>query len=171
MGDEPPKYGRMDMFHLDRLRSICARAKNPTDLVEGKSLDEHAHYTRHRLSQKGKHLWDQIHVSYCHAEFLCHIYGFTCCSNIDHKHLLSNVSLMKMRSYLLMLKVFKITLMLKRLKSLLLLKVLMRLLLSLKNIMILFTSLKTLQFLLIASRIMFAMIILRILKTKCLLPK
>src|SRR3954464_9361571 len=45
MGVEPPKYGRMDMFHLDHLRSICARAKNPTYLVEGKSLDEHAHYT------------------------------------------------------------------------------------------------------------------------------
>src|ERR1041385_1654569 len=87
MGDEPPKYGRMDMFHLDRLRSIRARAKNPTDLVEGKSLDEHAHYTRHRLSHKGKHLWDQIHVSYCHAKLLCHIYDFTCCYNIDHKHL------------------------------------------------------------------------------------
>src|SRR4051812_28919014 len=87
MGVEPPKYGRMDMFHLDRLRSICARAKNPTDLVEGKSLDEHAHYTRHRLSQKGKHLWDQIQVSYCYAECLCHIYDFTCCSNIDRKHL------------------------------------------------------------------------------------
>src|ERR1044071_95289 len=42
---------------------------------------------------------------------------------------LSNVSLMKMRSYLLMLKVSMFTLMLKRLKSLFLLKVLMRLLL------------------------------------------
>jgi hypothetical protein len=75
------------MFHLDRLRSICARAKNPTDLVEGKSLDEHAHYTRHRLSQKGKHLWDQIQTSYCYAECLCHIYDFTCCSEINRKHL------------------------------------------------------------------------------------
>src|ERR1044071_9509399 len=87
MGVEPPKYGRMDMFHLHHLRSICARAKNPTDLVEGKSLDEHAHYMRHGLSQKAKHLWDQIHVSYFHAKLLCHIYDFTCCSNIDHKHL------------------------------------------------------------------------------------
>src|ERR1041385_8162866 len=86
MGDEPPKYGRMDTFHLDRLRSICARAKNPTNLDEGKSLDEHAQYTRHRLSQKGKHLWDQIQTSYCYAECLCHIYDFTCCSNIEHKH-------------------------------------------------------------------------------------
>src|SRR3954467_14835057 len=87
MGVEPPKYGRMDMLHLDRLRSICARAKNPTDLVEGKSLDEHDHYKRHRLSQKGKHLWDQIQVSYCYAESLCHIYDFTCCSKVDRKHL------------------------------------------------------------------------------------
>src|ERR1041385_409546 len=90
MGAEPPKCGTMDifdMFYLDRLRSICARAKNPTDLVEGKIIDEHAHYTRHRLPQKGKHLWDQIHVSYCHAKLLCYNYDFTCCSNIDHKHL------------------------------------------------------------------------------------
>src|SRR3954470_4612319 len=88
MGVEPPKYSRMGMFHLDRLRSICALAENPTDLVEGKSLDEHAHYTRHRLSQKGKHLWDQIQTYYCYAESLCHIYDFTCYYKIDHKHLL-----------------------------------------------------------------------------------
>src|ERR1041385_3123875 len=155
MGVEPPKYGRMDMLHLDRIRSIFARAKNPTDLVEGKSLDEHAHYTLHRLSQKGKHMWDQIQVSYCHVESLCHIYDFTCCSKIDRKHLPFNVSLMKIRSYLLMIKVFMITLMLKRLKSLLLLQMLMRLLLWLKSITILFTSPKTLLFLLIALRIMF----------------
>ena len=49
-------------------------------------MDEHAHYTRHCLSQKGKHLWDQILVSYCYAD-LCHIYDFTCCSNKDRKHL------------------------------------------------------------------------------------
>ena len=64
LGVEPPKNARMDKFHLDCLRSICARTKNPTDLVEGKSLDDHAHYTRHHLSQKGKHLWDQIQASY-----------------------------------------------------------------------------------------------------------
>src|SRR3954463_9285246 len=108
MALEPPKYGRMDIFHLDRLRTICARAKNPTDLVEGKSLDEHAHYTRHLLSQKGKKLWGQIQTSYCYAKCLCHIYDFTCCSKKDRKHLLSNVSLIKMRSYLIMLKVFMI---------------------------------------------------------------
>src|SRR4051812_31809603 len=84
---EPPKYGRMDTFHLGRLQSICSRAKNPTDLVEGKSLDEHAHYTRHRLFEKGKHLWDQIRVSYCYAKSLCDIYDFTCCSIKDRKNL------------------------------------------------------------------------------------
>src|SRR4051812_34718694 len=87
MGVEPQKYGRMDKFHLDRLRSICARAKNPTDLVEGKSLDEHAYYMRHRLSRNGKHLWDQIQTSHCYAESLCPIYDFTCCSRKDRKHL------------------------------------------------------------------------------------
>src|SRR4051812_38904886 len=42
---------------------------------------------QHRLSQKGKHLWDQIQTSYFYDECLCHIYDFTCCSNIDRKHL------------------------------------------------------------------------------------
>ena len=65
---------------------VLALKTQPTWLRE-KSLDEHAHYTWHRLSEKGKHLWDQIQVSYCYAECLCHIYDFTCCSNIDHKHL------------------------------------------------------------------------------------
>src|SRR3954463_3799725 len=101
MALEPPKYGRIDIFHLDRLRSICARAKKPTDLVEGKSLDEHAHYTRHRLSHKGKHLWDQIQVSLCYVESLCYIYDFTCCYKIDRKHLPFQCEYNKMRSYLL----------------------------------------------------------------------
>ena len=40
---EPPKiYHTAEAFYLDHLRSLCARAENPTSLVEGKSLDEHA---------------------------------------------------------------------------------------------------------------------------------
>src|SRR3954462_3992687 len=109
MGVEPPKYGRMDMFHLDHLQSICACAKNPTDLVEGKSLDEHAHYTRHRLSQKGKHLLDQIHTSYCYVECLCYIYVLLAVLEKIANTFPSNVNLMKMRSYLLMIRVFMIT--------------------------------------------------------------
>ena len=42
----------LQVFYLDHLRSICARAETPTSLVEGKSLDEHAHFVRHRLSKK-----------------------------------------------------------------------------------------------------------------------
>jgi hypothetical protein len=40
MVEEPPKiYHTAEAFYLDQLRSLCARAKNPTSLVEGKSLD------------------------------------------------------------------------------------------------------------------------------------
>ena len=43
----------LKVFYLGNLRSICARAETPTSSVEGKSLDEHAHFVRHPLSQKG----------------------------------------------------------------------------------------------------------------------
>ena len=72
---------------MDHLRSICARAENPTSLVEGKSLDEHAYFVRHRLSQKGKLLWHHINSLYCYALNLCKIYYFTCCSEDPKKHL------------------------------------------------------------------------------------
>ena len=42
----------LKVFYLDHLQSICARAETPTSLVEGKSLDEHAHVVRHILSKK-----------------------------------------------------------------------------------------------------------------------
>ena len=48
----------LKVFYLDHLRSICV--ETPTSLVEGKSLDEHAHFVRHRLSEKGRLLWNQI---------------------------------------------------------------------------------------------------------------
>ena len=55
MVEEPPKiYHTTGAFYLDHLRSICARAENPTSLVEGKSLNEHAYFVRHHLSQKGE---------------------------------------------------------------------------------------------------------------------
>ena len=66
MVEEPPKiYHTTETFYLDHLRSICARAENPTSLVEGKSLNEHAYFVRHRLSQKGKLLWHQINTLHC----------------------------------------------------------------------------------------------------------
>ena len=75
------------MFYLDHLRSLCARAETPTSLVDGKSLDEHAHFVRHRLSEKGRLLWDEINRLLCYAWNLCEIYDFNCCSKNPKKHL------------------------------------------------------------------------------------
>ena len=50
----------LKVFYLDLRQSLCARAETPTSLVDGKSLDEHAHFVRHRLSEKGKLLWYHI---------------------------------------------------------------------------------------------------------------
>ena len=75
------------MFYLDHLRSICARAETPTILVEGRSLDERAHFVRHCLSEKGKLLWYQINSLPCYSWNLCEIYDFTCCSKNPKKHL------------------------------------------------------------------------------------
>src|SRR3989337_771338 len=77
----------LKVFYLDHLRSICARPETPTSLVEGKSLDEHAHFVRHRLSKKGRLLWNQINSLLCYAWNLCEIYDFTCFSKNPEKHL------------------------------------------------------------------------------------
>ena len=77
----------LKVFYLDHLRSICARAETPTSLVEGKSLDEHAHFVHHHLSEKGKLLWDQMNSLLCYAWNLCEICNFTCCSKNPKKHL------------------------------------------------------------------------------------
>ena len=62
MVEEPLKiYHTTEAFYLDHLRSLRARAETPTSLVEGRSLDEHACYARHRISEKGKLLLGQIH--------------------------------------------------------------------------------------------------------------
>src|SRR4051812_7492671 len=58
-------YHTPEAFYLDHLRSLCARAETPTSLVEGKSLDEHACYVRHRLSQKENFYWIKFIV--CNA--------------------------------------------------------------------------------------------------------
>ena len=45
MVEEPPKiYHTAEASYFDHLRSLCACAKNPTSLLEGKSLDEHAYF-------------------------------------------------------------------------------------------------------------------------------
>ena len=58
-------YHTPEAFYSDHLRSLCARAETPTSLVQGKSLDEHACYVQHRLSQKGNFYWIKFIV--CNA--------------------------------------------------------------------------------------------------------
>ena len=77
----------LKVFYLDHLRSLCARAETPTSLVDGKSLDEHAHFVCHHLSEKGKLLWYHINSFLCYAWNLCESCDFTCCSKDPKKHL------------------------------------------------------------------------------------
>ena len=88
MVEEPLKiYHTTEAFYLDHLRSLCARAVTPTSLVDGKSLDEHAHFVRHLLSEKGRLLWYHINSFLCYAWNLCEMCDFTCCSKNPKKHL------------------------------------------------------------------------------------
>ena len=77
----------LKVFYLDHLRSLCACAETPTSLVDGKSLDVHAHFVRHHLSKKEKVLWYHINSLLCYAWNLCEISDFTCCSKNPKKHL------------------------------------------------------------------------------------
>src|SRR3989337_3292337 len=77
----------LKVFYWDHLRYLCARAETPTSLVDGKSLDEHAHFVRFRLSENGRLLWDQINRLLCYAWNLCEICDITCCSKNPKKHL------------------------------------------------------------------------------------
>ena len=121
------------MFYLDHLRSLCARAETPTSLVDGRSLDVHAHFVRHRLSEKGKLLWDQINRLLCYAWNLCEIYDFTCCFKNPKKHLpyLCEFNDNEILSYYG--KGVYSYYDMKKLKNLLLLRVLMKLNLCLKS--------------------------------------
>ena len=88
MVEEPLKtFHTPEAFYLDHLQSLYAHAEQPTSLVEGKSLDEHAYFVRHRISEKGKTLLDQIHRLQCYAWNLCEIYDVTCCSKNPKKYL------------------------------------------------------------------------------------
>ena len=71
MVEEPPKiYHTTEAFYLDHLRSLCARAEIPTSLVDGKSLDEHACYVRHRISEKGNFTGSNLLFAMLCLEFM-----------------------------------------------------------------------------------------------------
>ena len=147
----------LKVFYLDHLWSVCARADTPTSLVDGKSLDEHAHFVRHRLSEKGRILWDQINRLLCYASNLCEICDFTCCSKNHKKHLpylceFNDNEILS--SYEKGVYSYYDT---NKLKNLLLLRVLMKLLIWLKSMILLSTNLKILTYLNIAMKTMLIM--------------
>ena len=112
------------MFYLHHLRSLCAHAETPTSLVDGKSLDEHAHFVRHHLSKKGRLLWNQINRLLCYAWNLCEFVILLVALRTLKNTFPTYVSLMIMKSYLLMQRVFIVTTISNKLKNLLLLRVL-----------------------------------------------
>ena len=57
------------------------------NMIMGYTLDQHEYFRDYRLTQKGKHLWDQIKMLRWYAWNLCSIHDFTCCSRKDPKHL------------------------------------------------------------------------------------
>src|SRR3954463_13538676 len=94
----------------------------------GFTEEQKYYYKEHRLSQKGKHLWEQIDKLNTIAREVCSTYNVTycfdkyCCCR-RYKHLLFNVSIMIMLPYLLMLKEIMIFMMWNKLKNLLLSRV------------------------------------------------
>ena len=130
MVEEPLKiYHTTEAFYLDHLRSLCARAETPTSLVEGKSLDEHACFVRHRISEKGNYYGVKFNVCNAMLGIYVKYMSLLVVLKFLRNTYLINACLVIMESYLRMLRVFTITMMFNKLKNLLLLRLLMKLLL------------------------------------------
>ena len=56
--------------------------KTPFNYVMGDTLDQREYFRDYRLTQKGKLLWDQIHMLKWYAWELCSRYDITCCSRM-----------------------------------------------------------------------------------------
>ena len=56
--------------------------KTPFNYVMGDTLDQREYFRDYRLTQKGKLLWDQIHILRWYARQLCLIHDYTCCSRM-----------------------------------------------------------------------------------------
>ena len=83
---EPPEtlaasYVKNIMYYFDNPE------KTPFNYVMGDTLDQCEYFRDYRLTQKGKLLWDQIHMLYWYARKLCLRYDYTCCSRIKSPHL------------------------------------------------------------------------------------
>ena len=83
---EPPKtldarYVTDIMYYFDNPE------KTPFNYVMGDTMDQHEYFRDYRLTQKGKLLWDQIHMLHWYDQELCLRYDYTCCSRMKAPHL------------------------------------------------------------------------------------
>ena len=83
---EPPKT--LDARYVkDIMHYFGNPEKTPFNYVMGDTLDQHGYFRDYRLTQKGKLLWDQIHMLHWYARQLCLRYDYTCCYRMKAPHL------------------------------------------------------------------------------------
>ena len=83
---EPPKT--LDArYVIDIMYYFDNPEKTPFNFVMGDTLDQREYFRDYRLTQKGKLLWDQIHMLHWYACNLCLRYDYTCCSRMKSPHL------------------------------------------------------------------------------------
>ena len=83
---EPPKI--IDARYVKNIEHYFDNPeKTPFNLIMGDTLDQLEYFRNYRLTQKGKLLWDQIHVLHRCAWNLCQRYDNTCCSRMKSRHL------------------------------------------------------------------------------------
>src|SRR3989337_3369912 len=79
---EPPKT--LDACYVENIKHYFDNPeKTLFNLIMGDTLDQREYFRDYRLTQKGKHLWDQIHMWHWYAWTLCRRYDFTCCSKMN----------------------------------------------------------------------------------------
>ena len=83
---EPPKtidacYVKNIMHYFDNPE------KTPFKFIMGVTFDQREYFRDYRLSQKGKHLRDQIKILPWYAWNMCSMCDYTCCCKIEAPHL------------------------------------------------------------------------------------
>ena len=83
---EPPKT--LDAHYVkDIMHYIYNPEKTQFNYIMGDTLDQREYFRDYLLTQKGKLLWDQIHMLHWYARQLCLRYDYTCCSRMKAPHL------------------------------------------------------------------------------------
>ena len=83
---EPPKT--LEARYVENIMYFFNNPeKAPFNYIMGYTLDQREYFRDYRLTQKGKLLWDQIHLLKWYAWELCKRYGVTCCSRMKTPHL------------------------------------------------------------------------------------